>query len=210
MTSPALSPVARPIPAMAVEAPPPYLPPEWAQWQGAPAYYVAAPPQPYYGAPHQAAPPPGWIPSAAAYVARVPPPMAVPGRGHPGGPYAVYTAQQQQQQQQGGQWGGAQQGPPPAPPAAVDARQQGLPPRAPSPGGYGVPRAAAPGGYGAQGAVGPVPSPSSSFEHAHLARRNARLEERLADAAREKREMAAHFEQLLAQVRVQGGGRREN
>jgi hypothetical protein len=38
------------------------------------------------------------------------------------------------------------------------------------------------------------------LQTAHLARRNARLEERLADAAREKREMAEHFERLLAQV----------
>ena len=180
---------------MAVEAP--YLPPEWQQWQ-APAYYVPAGPQQYYAAPPQpqAMAPPGWIPSAAAYVARVPPPMAVPGRGHPGGAYSVYGAQQQLH----GQWGGAQPGAPPAAPQGADARQQGLPPRAPSPGGYGGPRAAAPGGYGPAPAASAPPPPSSSFEHAHLARRNARLEERLADAAREKREMAAHFEQLLAQV----------
>jgi hypothetical protein len=180
---------------MAVEAPAPYPPPEWAQWQpqpAAPTYVYAAPPPMYQYTAHQ---PVQWThPSAAAYVARVPPPTASrPVGAHPYGAAA-----------------------PGAYSTAYGAPQQpgGLPPRAPSPGpGYGATRGSAPGQVPVHSypGVGPMPAqtaasssmplPASSFEHAHLARRNARLEERLADAAREKREMAAHFEQLLAQVR---------
>jgi|APGre2960657444_1045066.scaffolds.fasta_scaffold00398_6 hypothetical protein len=163
----------------AVESGAPYWPGGYGYPPDAAAQF--APPHGYY-------PPPGWPGGAAAFVARVPAPTAVrlapppygyapPSRAPP--PYAYAQPQQPQEQ-----------------------RQPFLPPRAPSPSQqqqqqqYVRHQATAPAPPGA------LPTHASSFEHAHLARRNARLEERLADSARDKREMAAHFETLLAQVRA--------